>query len=179
MSAPVHLRRLARTDLRIVEPWFEDSETSRYLGGRDWPGRMLDLDGQVIGTEFRGATQTGAFRFLASHEGRPVGMIDCGVFDRWVEWGGEDASGPIIGDSLEVTTGSIAFVTDPTQRGQGLGRSMIGSLVSWSELSDVRIFEAGVEPENVPSIRCLSAAGFQLHRGEPDYEGMLYYLLKR
>ena len=29
------------------------------------------------------------------------------------------------------------------------------------------------------SIRCLLAAGFQPHSSEPDYEGMLYFLLLR
>jgi hypothetical protein len=83
-----------RPDLPTVEPWFEDDDTSRFLGGPDWPGRMLDLDEQVVGTEFRGATQTTAYRFLASREGHPVGLIDCGVFDRWTEYGGEDAGRP-------------------------------------------------------------------------------------
>jgi hypothetical protein len=43
MASQVHLRPLSRCDLPIVEPWFEDSQTSRYLGERDWPGRMLIL----------------------------------------------------------------------------------------------------------------------------------------
>jgi RimJ/RimL family protein N-acetyltransferase len=179
MSARVQLRPLTRSDLPTVEPWFEDSDTSRYLGGRDWPGRMLDLEEQMVGTEFRGATQIGGRRFLASQAGRPVGYIDCGVFDRWTEYAGEDVNGPIVSDSIEVTTGSIAFVIDPAFRRQGLGRSMIRALVARPELSEVRLFEAGVDPENVASIRCLVAADFQPHRNEPDFEEMLYFILLR
>jgi hypothetical protein len=68
---------------------------------------MLDLAAQVVGTEFRGATQTGAYTFLASRDRRPVGLIDCGVFDRWTEYSGEDASGPVIREEIDVPTGSI------------------------------------------------------------------------
>lgn len=133
----------------------------------------------MVGTEFRGAAQTGAHSFLASHEGRYVGYVDCGVFDRWTQYAGEDGDGPTIDESAEVTTGSIAFVIDPAARGHGTGRSMIGALVARPELSEVRMFEAGVEPENIASICCLSAAGFQPHNREPDYEGMLYFMLLR
>ena len=44
-----------------------------------------------------------------------------------------------------------------------------------SELAHVQLFEAGVEPENVASRRCLEAAGFRLRSDQPDFEGMLYY----
>jgi RimJ/RimL family protein N-acetyltransferase len=179
VSSYLLLRTLTPDDLSTVSPWFEDSQTSRYLGGRDWPRRMLELDERLIGIEFRGATQTSAHRFLAYWEDRPIGMIDCGVFDRWTRYAGEDADGPIITDSIEVTTGSIAFVIAPTLRNQGFGRSMIRALVEWSELSEVRLFEAGVEPENHASVRCLLAAGFVPHGSEPDFEGMVYYTLSR
>ena len=138
MSQPVVLRPLTRRDLPTVESWFEDSQTNRYLGGRDWPSRMLELGEKVIGAEFRGATQTGAYRFIASQAGRPIGMIDCGVFDRWTRYAGEGRDGPIIAESNDVTTGSIAFVVDPTRRDQALGRAMIEALLMWPELADVR-----------------------------------------
>jgi hypothetical protein len=82
----VQLRPLTRSDLPTVGPWFEDLDTRRFLGGPDWPARMLELADQVVGTEFRGATQLGAFRYLATANDQPIGQIDCGVFDRWVEY---------------------------------------------------------------------------------------------
>jgi GNAT superfamily N-acetyltransferase len=36
-------RPFSRADLRFVEPWFDDAETQRWLGGRGWPRRLLDL----------------------------------------------------------------------------------------------------------------------------------------
>jgi L-amino acid N-acyltransferase YncA len=73
----------------------------------------------------------------------------------------------------------MAFVIDPLIRRRGLGRLMIRAMMSRPELSSVGLFKAGVELENVASIRCLLAAGFQSYKREPDYEGMLYYMLHR
>ena len=64
---------------------------------------------------------------------------------------------------------------DPALRGGGLGRAMIATLTDQPELRLVELFEAGVEPENIASRRCLEAAGFRLRSVEPDFEGMLYY----
>jgi len=140
---------------------------------------MLDLDARVVGTEFRGATQIAALRFLASAGGHPIGMIDCGVFDRWVDYDGEGSNGPIIRAVRPVTTGSIAFVVDPASRRKGIGLAMIACLLARSELTGVQLIEAGVDPDNIASMRCLAAAGFQQHRLDPDFEGMLYFLLSR
>ena len=76
---------------------------------------------------------------------------------------------------MRAVTGSIAFVIDPALRGRGLGRAMIATLTVRPELRLVELFEAGVEPQNIASRRCLEAAGFQLRSVEPDFEGMLYY----
>jgi RimJ/RimL family protein N-acetyltransferase len=43
------------------------------------------------------------------------------------------------------------------------------------ELRWVGLFEAGVEPDNTASRRCLEAAGFRPRCACPDFEGMLYY----
>jgi RimJ/RimL family protein N-acetyltransferase len=52
---------------------------------------------------------------------------------------------------------------------------MVAELMRRPELHEVKLFEAGVEPENVASRRCLTAAGFSLRSEQPDFEGMLYY----
>jgi RimJ/RimL family protein N-acetyltransferase len=101
------------------------------------------------------------------------------VFDRWVEYLGTGHDGPIYGASLERPTGSIAYVVDPKLRNRGWARAMITELMNRRELEVVRIFEAGVEPENVASIRCLFAAGFALENTDPDFENMLYLTFRR
>jgi RimJ/RimL family protein N-acetyltransferase len=172
----VTLQAFSLTDLEIVEPWFEDLQTRRFLGGPGWPARMLELDERrVAGEEFRGARQTGDC--LSGGQGTcvPVGYVDCGTFERWTICE-QRAGGVIVGDSIDVPAGSIAFVVDPDFRRQGLGRAMIAALISRPELGEVKLFGAGVEPENLASARCLRAAGFRLQAKEPDFEGMLYYL---
>jgi len=180
MSQPiVNLRPLTRTDLAAITPCFEDPDTRRYLGGADWPAAMLDYSDRAVGETFRGATQTAAHHYLAEVNGRAVGYIDCGTFDRATVYGGEGPDGPIITESIEVATGSIAFAVDPTIRRRGVGRAMIAALLARPELALVALFEAGVEPENVACRRCLEGAGFYVRSPEPDYEGMLYHRAAR
>jgi len=174
IATDVTLCRFSREDLPTVAPWFLDPDTRRFLGGPDWPGLMLAREG-LVGETFRGATQTGAYRYIARAGGQPFGYVDCGTFDRCTVYGGEGAHGPIILETLEVATGAVAFVVDPELRRRGLGRAMIAALPSRPELRHVELFEAGVEPQNIASRRCLEAAGFRLRSERPDFEGMLQY----
>ncbi|MDQ6732373.1 MAG: GNAT family N-acetyltransferase [Actinomycetota bacterium] len=176
MNDPVlTLRPLTPGDLPGTGAWFEDPDTQRFLGGPDWPAAMLANADRSIGTMFRGATQTNAHHYLALAADNPVGYIDCGTFDRCTVYGGEGPDGPIITETLDVATGSIAFMIDPQVRRRRLGRAMIAALRQRPELHLVELFEAGVEPANTASRRCLEAAGFGVRSEEPDYEGMLYY----
>jgi hypothetical protein len=43
---------------------------------------MLDHGERAVGEMFRGAVQTAAHHYLAETNGRAVGYIDCGTFDR-------------------------------------------------------------------------------------------------
>jgi RimJ/RimL family protein N-acetyltransferase len=176
MSNPgISLRPLTPTDLPLITPWFEDPDTSRYLGGPDWPAAMLAVAARSAGTMFRGARQLGTHQYLALADGTPTGYVDCGTFDRCTVYGGEGPNGPIILETIQAVTGSIAFVIDPQMRGRGLGRAMISAMLARSEPRDVELFEAGVEPQNTASRRCLEATGFEPRSPEPDFEGMLYY----
>lgn len=136
---------------------------------------MLELGEGLVGQEFRGAIQTGAYRYLAHADGGPVGYVDCGAFNRCTVYAGRGPDGPIVTESIEVATGSITCAIDPNFRSRGLGRAMIRALIRRPELGFVELFEAGVEPANVASRRCLEAVGFGLRSEQPDFEGMLYY----
>ena len=173
--AAISLHPFTRADVETVAPWFRDPETRRFLGGPDWPAAMLDRGERAVGETFRGAVQLAADRYLAHAGGRAVGYVDCGTFDRCTVYGGEGPSGPTITETTCVATGSIGFVIDPRLRGGGLGRALIAALMSRPELRAVELFEAGVEPENIASRRCLEHAGFRPRVQQPDFEGMLYY----
>jgi RimJ/RimL family protein N-acetyltransferase len=169
------LRPLTPADLAVITPWFEDPDTRRFLGGSQWPAAMLAHDDRAVKTTFRGARQTCARHYLALADDAPVGYIDCGVFDCCTVYGGDGDTGPIITETIEAITGSIAFAVDPNRRREGIATSMIRALTQHPDLAHVELFEAGVDPENVGSRRALTAAGFDLPDPGPDCEGMLYY----
>jgi RimJ/RimL family protein N-acetyltransferase len=169
----LQLRPFRREDLSQVEPWFQDADTQRWLGGPGWPRQMLDLSTRPLG-EFRGMTETGRYRWLAWEEARAVGYIDCGTYDRWAVWeGGPEGRGVV--ETVPVPAAAIAYVVDPALRGRGYCAAMVRALIGMPRLRGVRLFAAGVEPANADSIGCLRAAGFQPLKPVPDWEGIVYY----
>jgi len=173
MVVAVELKAFERDELPLVEPWFEDVETRRWLGGPQWPRQMLDLAERPL-SEFRGAVETGRYRWLAWNGGGAVGYCDAGTFDRWTTWDGERVIG-----TVPVTSASIAFVVAPTQRRRGYGAAILEALKQATELTDVELLAAGVEPANDASVACLQRAGFDALDPRPDFEGFLYYAWRR
>jgi hypothetical protein len=114
-TGPLALRALTYAVLGQVRPWFADPDTQHFLGGEDWPGRMLELGEQLVGQEFRGAVQTGAYHYLATRDDRAVGYIDCGTFDRWAVYDGDHPGDPIR-ETVDVSTGYLALCVDPVVR---------------------------------------------------------------
>lgn len=169
----LRLRRFRRRHLPLAEPWFRDADTQRWLGGPDWPRLMLDLADRPLG-EFRGAMETGRYRWLAWDRDMAVGYIDCGTYDRWATWEGGPA-GRGVTATIDLPAGSIAYVVDPALRRRGYATAMIGAVLTAPELAHVGLFTAGVEPANVASARCLHKAGFRPLNPEPDWEGIVYY----
>ncbi len=125
--------------------------------------------------EFRGANETGRFRWLAWHDATPVGYIDCGTADRWTTWeGGPHGRGVVA--TIPVPAGSIAYVVDPARRRRGYATRMIEALMSLPDLRQIELFAAGLEPDNVGSVACLQAAGFEPLDPRPDWEGIVYHV---
>jgi RimJ/RimL family protein N-acetyltransferase len=166
-----------REQLREVEPWFDDPDTERWLGGPGWPRLVLDLADRPLG-EHRGAIETGHYGWSAWDRDELVGYIDCGTTDRWTTWeGGPNARGVVA--TLLVPSGNLAYVVDPAVRRQGYGTAMISALLRIPSLAHIELFAAGVEPDNVGSVECLRAAGFEALDSQPDWEGIVYYVKER
>jgi RimJ/RimL family protein N-acetyltransferase len=175
----VDLRPFTREQLVLVEPWFEDPETQRWLGTPDWPLMALELVDAPLG-EFRGAQETGSYQFLAWDGDAPVGYIDCGTCDRWTTWeGGQGGRGVV--SVIDEPSGGLAYVTDPALRRRGYGVGMMLALLQVPALEHVALFAAGVEPDNTASVRCLLSAGFGPLDPEAgaDWEGYVYYARRR
>lgn len=134
------------------------------------PGRPL--------AEFRGAVETGRYRWLARDGGGPVGYIDCGTYDRWTTWDGGTGGRGVIG-TIPVPSGSISYVVDPARRRRGYATAMIIALTAAPELAGTELLVAGIEPENAASAGCLRKAGFRPLDPEPDWEGIVYYAWRR
>jgi ribosomal protein S18 acetylase RimI-like enzyme len=131
-----------------------------------------------IGTEFRGVKMLARYGWVVYENDNPVGYIDAGIGDKYVKYGGDDQNGPIYLEIENVLSSGIAFLVNPSERGRGIGVEMIKTLIERPEYKDVRIFEAGVEPENTGSIRALEKAGFRSNYIK-DFEGVYYFLLRR
>lgn len=177
MTGLVELRPFGYDELTIVEPWFSDPDTQRWLGGPGWPRQELELASRPPG-EYRGARETGRYGFIGWCGDEPVGYIDCGTLDRWTTWEG-GPSGRGVVESIEVPSCAIAYVVDPGRRRRGYGAAMLTALMARPELAQVELFGAGVEEGNVASMRCLEVVGFLRYRDEPDWEGYVYYVRRR
>ena len=170
----LRLRPFGWDDLPLVQPWFHDTDTQRWLGGPRWPRQMLEHSQRPLG-EYRGARETGLYRWLAQIGDLPVGYIDCGTYDRWTTWEGGDGGRGVVG-TIDVPAAAIGYVVAPQWRRRGYGTAMILELMAMPELVDITLFAAGVEPANTASIRSLDRAGFHPLDPEPDWEGFVYYV---
>lgn len=168
--SPLTLFPFEPDQLSLVEPWFHDGETQRWLGGPGWPRLVLDRAGRPWG-EYRGRVEMGSYRWLAWEGHSAVGYIDCGVTDRFTEWDGDHG----ILDVIPTPSGNISYVVDPRRRRRGYAVAMLNALWSPPQLSLVRLMVAGVEPANVASVRALLKAGYQPLHADPDWEGVAYH----
>jgi RimJ/RimL family protein N-acetyltransferase len=176
----VQLVDFGAKDVERIEPWFDDPETQRWLGGRDWIRRAPSLLQLTIGDEYRGKVVTGRRMWLALDEGgAPVAFVDAEMYDRYAAWDGSDWDHPVVSDVVDVPSMSLSLVVDPSRRSRGYGSTTILALVRHPDLIDIRLFFGSAESDNVASIRCLERSGFVLRSAQPDFEGMLHYSLAR
>ncbi len=149
---PLSLRPLTPGLVRVIEPWFDDSETIAHLGGRDWIRRELRLVADMPGQAFRGMIVTGRWGWVGLDDDSAVGYV-----------------GP---ERYDDGSASFAFVVAPHQRRRGVGRAMLRAVASQPEVAGVTRFVGGVDRANVASLRCLESVGAELAEN-PDEEGMV------
>ncbi|WP_336028953.1 GNAT family N-acetyltransferase [Geodermatophilus sp. FMUSA9-8] len=163
--------------LLAVQPWFDDPETRRRLGGREWPTRELAVRGTRWTEEFRGRRVLRSCAFVAlDDDGVLVAQVGGDVYDRWTTWD------PVAERVLETDgrrTMGAAYVVAPSRRGQGVGAATLRALVADPGTADVEQFVLGIEPDNTASLRAAAAAGFTPRTAEPDAEDMVYLHLRR
>jgi len=141
--------------LPIVEPWFDDEDTRRELGDREWIRRAVSLVATRPGSVEGDQLVTNRIVWVAFDSGVPVGLMDV--------------------ETYEDSTASFALVVAPHRRKEGIGRRIIAAAVQHRRLAAISSWVVGVEPTNESSIRCLEGAGFRLTSLAPDNQGMLTY----
>ncbi len=137
------LRPLREADIATLEGWFDNAELRNRLGG------VLPVREWC---EFV-ANEPDYFALLAWGADTPVGLAAFEVYEgRW---------------------GSMFHLVDPQRRNRGYGKAILRALLGRPELDRLEWIEASVEPDNVASIRCFRAAGFEQASPEPDSNGFL------
>ena len=149
----IELEAFTHSDRDTVDPWFDDDDTRRFVGGTGWVEHSL-MHPPPPPTESRGRQILARLMWVAREDGEPVGVVDIDTYD--------DA------------TADLALIVAPDRRRAGLCKRILEAVISHPALSDVRMVRLGVEPENVGAARCAEAAGFT---AEPTSEqGLTHYI---
>jgi RimJ/RimL family protein N-acetyltransferase len=152
MSA-VELQDFTHADRDAVDPWFDDDDTRRFIGGTGWVEHSLMHDPPPP-TESRGRQISARFMWVAREEGVPVGVVDV-----------------VTNDDL---TADLALIVAPAHRRAGLCKTILEAVIAHPALGEVSLMRLGVEPDNVGAARCAEAAGFSAERhGE---QGLTHYV---
>lgn len=165
--------------LAVVQPWFHHPKVVRWLGGPEWPARGLRLAGTGIGEVFRGRRVLRDHTWVAFDEaGAAVAYLGGEVYDRWCRYE-EGPDGPVV-DAVEPGPAmGLAYVVDPRRWRQGFGTATLRAAMDAAEVADVVVFAAGIEPDNVASARCATAAGLVPDSPVPDWEGIVHHIRRR
>jgi RimJ/RimL family protein N-acetyltransferase len=155
---PIELLPFTPDLLGAVAPWFDDAETFRWLGGRDWPENLLRLIADPP-REHRGSSVRDRAGWIATLDREPVALIDTEVY--------EDG------------TAAVALVVAPAQRCRGVGAATLAAIARLlARDRGVDALVGGVERHNDASHRCVKAAGFVAVAEVPDEEGFINYVLR-
>jgi len=74
------LRQFTAGDLDVVAPWFDDPDTRRWLGGREWPANLIRLIADPP-TVHRGSSVRERAGWLAILAGEPVALADTEIYE--------------------------------------------------------------------------------------------------
>lgn len=139
-------RPLVEKDLDELMEWHVDSELSHRYGGSDWPKKLWQI---MQNDQSRTC-------WIASMEDVPVGYVDFEVHaDENLAW--------------------IGIAVKAELRKQGLGKRILSEFLQLPIVQSFKEIRAGIEQDNIVSIRCFSAVGFRPLGIEPDDEGVIDY----
>lgn len=160
-----------------VQRWFHHPEVRRHLGGPQWPARELREAPSLVGP-FRGRAVLRVHSWVAlDARGVAVAKVGGEVYDRYTRFDGS-VDPPVVYAVEPGPAMGLAYVVDPTRWRRGVGRAVLRAAVAHPDVTDVRVFSAGIDVDNQASRCCARSAGFTPDVEEPDWESTVYYLLR-
>ena len=151
----VELEAFVHSDRHAVDPWFDDDDTRRFIGGNGWVEHSL-LHPPAPPTARRGRQVTARFMWVARQDGIPVGVVDIETYDDG--------------------TAELAIIVAPDHRRAGICKRILDAVIVHPALAEVQVLRLGVEPDNVGAVRCAEHAGFTLEEGRPGENGMAHFV---
>lgn len=135
-----------------IVPWFDDPDTVRHLGGREWVHTALHLMKVMPGYTDGNITVLDRRCWVVEEDCKHVALLDIEVYnDR---------------------TASLAIVVAPDQRQRGVARCILTAMWDLPALATVNSVFGCIDAGNEASRRCFAAAGFIVD-DTPDHDGML------
>ena len=96
-----------------------------------------------------------------------------------IAYEGDIAVGFIVFGLEDEGPASFMFFVRPDLRHQGYGKRILATALAAPEVADIDVWEAGVEPDNAASRRCLEAIGFTEQGRDPEWPDYLRYVYDR
>ena len=96
-----------------------------------------------------------------------------------VAYEGDIAIGFIVFGLEDEGPASFMFFVRPDLRHQGYGKRILATALAAPEVADIDVWEAGIEPDNAASRRCLEAIGFTDQGRDPEWPDYLRYVYDR
>ncbi len=145
----IHFRELAKDDVPVIHGWHENPELAGRYGGRAWPEKLWEI---MQKDEKRKC-------WLAIHDGLIVGYVDFEIHaDEKNAW--------------------IGMAVNPELRGKGFGKAILKQFLDQPFAKEYAEVKAGIEPDNVASVKCFEAVGFKPISHKLDEEGVMDYVYK-
>jgi Acetyltransferases, including N-acetylases of ribosomal proteins len=143
------------SDRDAIDPWFDDDDTRRFIGGSGWVEHSL-LHPPKPPTEHDGRQISARFMWVAREDGVPVGVVDIETYDD--------------------RTADLALIVAPDHRRAGLCKRILEAAIGHPALGDVQVMRLGVEPDNIGAARCAESAGFSVEPHHLDEQGLTHYI---
>lgn len=134
----------------LIEHWFEDADTVRFVGGLEWLASTLRFDRPDDAQPLDGRDPVVHHAWLALSGEQPVALVDV--------LGYEDGSA------------SMKMTVAPARRKLGLGKAVLEAVWRLPEMADVTEVFGYVDPRHHAAVRLAEATGF-VATGETNERG--------